>query len=284
MPEIADVVIVGGGILGTMIAYELSLRAMRVVILEAHALASGTSGSGFAWINASSKDENEAYHRFNADAVMRWRTLRERTPHLPGLHGGGSLYWTAGGQTAQRTTLRGKAAQLQSWGYPLVSLSRSELLALEPAIGGYHPEAHLPADAEGVFFPSEMWLETGRVIRFVAELTRKLSADIREYLPLTGVVLNAEGRVSLVRTAPHVISFLRQEHGRPLCSVSCPILSQRARRFRSSLPPAFSSNSSRLPKCLRLAGCCRSVTLMVCACVPQPKAFSSAPTRWMPAC
>lgn len=206
MPEIADVVIAGGGILGTLIAYELSLRAMRVVLLEAHALASGTSGSSFAWVNASTKDDNEAYHRFNADAVTRWRTLRERTPHLPGIHGGGSVFWTAGGNATQRSKLRRKLTRLQAWNYPATALSRAELLTLEPGLGGTHPEALLPPESEGVFFPSELWIETARVVRFMVELTRKSAADIREYLPMTGVALNAQGRVSLVRTAQGNIS------------------------------------------------------------------------------
>ena len=123
MPEIADVVIVGGGIIGTLLAYELSLRSVRVVLLEANALASGTSGSSFGWINASTKNENEAYHRFNADAVTRWRILRERDSKLPGIHGGGALNWTQG-DPIRRDGMRRKSNRLtafsrQGWSAPM---------------------------------------------------------------------------------------------------------------------------------------------------------------------
>lgn len=198
MPEIADVVIVGGGILGTLLAYEFSLRSVRVVLLEANALASGTTGSSFGWINASTKDENEDYHRFNADAVNRWRTLRERDSKLPGIHGGGALTW-AQGDPKRRDNLRRKANRLASWGYPTVTVSQSEMFALEPALAEKSPY-NSAQDAEGIFFPSELWIETGRVVRYLAELARKRAADIREYTPILGIGLDNTGRVAQVRT------------------------------------------------------------------------------------
>ena len=194
MPEIADVVIVGGGIIGTLLAYELSLRSVRVVLLEANALASGTTGGSFGWINASTKAEDEAYHQFNADALNRWRTLRERDSNLLGVHGGGSLSW-AQGDSLRRDNLRRKSNRLASWGYPTAAVTRSEILALEPAL------ASLAPDAEGIFFPSELWIETGRVVRYLAELARKRAADIREYSPFLGIGLDNTGRVAQVRTA-----------------------------------------------------------------------------------
>lgn len=45
LPETADVLIIGGGVIGTAIAYYLSLRNVRVTLLEKGDLASGSSGS-----------------------------------------------------------------------------------------------------------------------------------------------------------------------------------------------------------------------------------------------
>ncbi len=200
MLEIADIVIVGGGIVGTLLAYELSLRSVRVVLLEANALASGTSGSAFAWINASSKDDDEVYHRFNAEALGRWRTLRERDSKLPGIYGGGALSWTQN-DPIRRDALRKKANRLASWGYPVVSVNGLEISALEPALdAGQKPET------EGIFFPSELWIETGRVIRYLAEQARKRAAEICEDTPFLGITLDSAGRVSQVRTAKGNIS------------------------------------------------------------------------------
>jgi glycine/D-amino acid oxidase-like deaminating enzyme len=58
-----------------------------VTVLEPHALASGTTGKTFSWPNATSKTENEAYHRLNAAGVTVWIALaRESGENAIGLH------------------------------------------------------------------------------------------------------------------------------------------------------------------------------------------------------
>ena len=47
------IVVVGAGIIGTMIAYELGKKGDRVVLIEKEIPASGASGNSFSWINAT---------------------------------------------------------------------------------------------------------------------------------------------------------------------------------------------------------------------------------------
>jgi glycine/D-amino acid oxidase-like deaminating enzyme len=79
MGETADVAVVGGGVLGLATAFELTERRLSVVLLESGTLGSGTTGTSFHWINASSKSEDETYHRFNAAGVQRLVAIEERT-------------------------------------------------------------------------------------------------------------------------------------------------------------------------------------------------------------
>jgi len=47
------VVVVGAGIIGTTIAYELSKMGAKVTLIDKELPASGASGSSFSWINAT---------------------------------------------------------------------------------------------------------------------------------------------------------------------------------------------------------------------------------------
>mgnify|MGYP001257231910 CR=1 FL=1 len=48
-----NIVVIGAGILGTMIAYELIKRGSRVTLIDKNYPASGASGNSFSWINAT---------------------------------------------------------------------------------------------------------------------------------------------------------------------------------------------------------------------------------------
>ena len=47
------IVIVGAGIVGASLAYHLAGKNAKVTLVEAEYIASGVTGSSFAWINAS---------------------------------------------------------------------------------------------------------------------------------------------------------------------------------------------------------------------------------------
>ena len=51
-----EVVIVGGGIIGCLTAYFLSVRGVRPVVVEADAIASGASGTSGGWLTPYSHD------------------------------------------------------------------------------------------------------------------------------------------------------------------------------------------------------------------------------------
>src|SRR5579863_3802102 len=123
MPDMADVVVVGGGILGLSTAYELTRKALRVVLLEAGGLAGRATGNGFAWVNATAKWEDADYHRLNAQGVKRYRALAaEWGAERIGLHGGGALVWAEDTDPAGAKRVRRQAAWLQHHGYPVAML------------------------------------------------------------------------------------------------------------------------------------------------------------------
>ena len=197
--ELPDVVIVGGGIVGICLAYELARRTLRVALRESHALAGGTTGSGFAWVNATSKDEDEAYHRLNAAGLAAYDALaRDYGAENIGLHGGGSLHWVTQHSPAEaRSKLLRRAEVLQAWNYPTALLHGRDIAALEPnAAMGLAEDA----DAAGLFAPGDRWLDTLRFVRFMAQQCRKMNVSLREYCPVTGFTRGITGKITGVRT------------------------------------------------------------------------------------
>ena len=71
-----DVIVVGAGILGAMIAYRLSQSGTRVTVLEAERPAAAASRRSFAWYNAHHKLPR-AYHDLNAAGVAAYPALAE---------------------------------------------------------------------------------------------------------------------------------------------------------------------------------------------------------------
>ena len=61
MTRVADVVVIGGGVIGTSIAYALAQRKFgRVILLEKDALASGASGRSMSVLRMHYTDELDA--------------------------------------------------------------------------------------------------------------------------------------------------------------------------------------------------------------------------------
>lgn len=199
MAELADVVIVGGGIVGATLTYELTQRHQRVVLLEAHAFASGATGGGFGWINATSKTDEEALHRLHARAMACYDALAlEWGTEQIGLHEGGALFWVLEEDAAGRECLTGMASRLQGWGYPVALLSTGEILALEPRAIVSRGNGVPPMI--GLFAPMDRWLDTVRFTRLLIEIARRRGAMVYEYTPATGFVLDSTRRIAQVKT------------------------------------------------------------------------------------
>ena len=52
MKQHSEFVIIGGGVLGASLAYQLSLHGREVLLLEQNEICSGTSSGTVAWIGA----------------------------------------------------------------------------------------------------------------------------------------------------------------------------------------------------------------------------------------
>ena len=195
-----DVVVVGGGIVGSTAAFCLARRGLRVALVERDRIGGGTTGSSFAWINATSKVADEAYHRLNAMGAALYRELAvEFGEARLGLHPSGMLQCVSRSDATGHKAMREQAERLQRYGYPNCILGAKELTALEP---------HIPFgdDAEALFAMADDWLDAPLFARFLASELRSMGSQVIEGCAANELEMTDDGTITGVVTAQGTLS------------------------------------------------------------------------------
>ena len=84
----ADVVIVGGGVIGCLTAYYLTLRGMKPVVIEADAIACGASGASAGWLTPYSHTCDSAMLALSPETLRLHAELAEALPAETGVDHG----------------------------------------------------------------------------------------------------------------------------------------------------------------------------------------------------
>ena len=85
------IVVIGAGIIGTAIAYELSKMGAEVTLIDKESPASGASGSSFSWINATYPKKPYSYNLLSQLGIDAYKNL-EKEINL-NISWSGSLEW-----------------------------------------------------------------------------------------------------------------------------------------------------------------------------------------------
>ncbi len=104
VPDEADVVIIGGGIVGVSTAWFLARRGMRVALCEKGHIAGEQSGRNWGWVRVQGRDPREVPMMLESFKV--WRGLAEDIGEDVGYREGGCLY------TARKEK---EAAKFEHW-------------------------------------------------------------------------------------------------------------------------------------------------------------------------
>jgi glycine/D-amino acid oxidase-like deaminating enzyme len=186
-PDSTEVVIIGGGAIGVATAYELSLRGVRVVLLEQDGLARGASGRnhGFLWLHTR-------YPGVSLDLCLasakRYQTLEQELEFGFELRRcGGLVTATSDGEVE---ILREFVAQRRALGLDFELLSGDEARKLEPDLS--------PEILGASYFADDCHVYPFLLVAGLANAARRHGARI-----VTGcrveAIEQAGGRVSGVR-------------------------------------------------------------------------------------
>lgn len=164
--------VIGAGVLGLTIAYELSARGHDVVVLEKDSPFAGASHRSFAWINANNK-QPASYHRLNELGVEEHIRFQEEFPSdAVWLSMSGNIL--ADFSEHRTTTYEHRMKQARNDGYPAERLDRDSLVKSEPAIVW-------PEDLDGaVFFPKEGYLDNDILARELLTALKAQGVEIQQ--------------------------------------------------------------------------------------------------------
>lgn len=127
------VVVIGAGIIGAGIGYELAKRGADVTILEKRAPASGATGDSFAYLNASTKASAiRPYFDLNWQGIAGWHAWQgEPGAEFP-VSWGGSIYWRD--QPEPTEALLATLATVSARGYRSERLDAARIRGLLPGV------------------------------------------------------------------------------------------------------------------------------------------------------
>jgi glycine oxidase len=190
-----DVVIVGGGVIGCAIAYELSRQRLKVLLLEKDTVGSGASYASAGMLAPlSDSREDPALQELGERSFGLYPTFLESVQEDAGLNveclPSGIIRTAMDEQeTAELRTIGPQAKRL---GLPVHWLSGDEARKIEPLIG--------PAVTAASYSPDEPHLNPSRLVEALRRAAVAHGATVQEHVPVTGLLPNGD-RVEGVQTA-----------------------------------------------------------------------------------
>ena len=190
-----DVAVVGAGVIGCSSSLFLTELGLQVALIEAGSIGLGTSNNSFAWINATSKTNDEPYHRLNALGAAGYRALSARWgEERIGVHPTGMLQWASPDDTVANRSLQGRFEQLRSFGYPVAMVEYDDLTAMEPHV-------QFAPGARGLHAIADAWLDVPAFVRFATEQVYSGGGTILENCSAESLLLDDDGKVEGVQTS-----------------------------------------------------------------------------------
>jgi glycine/D-amino acid oxidase-like deaminating enzyme len=173
------VLIVGAGVIGCSLAYELTRRGTAVTVIDAAEVGSGTSSATFAWVNANNKAPAE-YDYLNVLGLQAHeRAMRSLSLGGPGwFHQIGNVQIALSG--GEMATLEQKVEQLAANDYEATVLTRHEVRELEPSLAA-------PELTGGAFYPKEGWIDTLTMCSSLLHRARESGAEYAPFETVTDI-------------------------------------------------------------------------------------------------
>ncbi len=189
----ADIVIIGGGINGVSIAYNLAVRGCRrVVLLERKTLASGSTGRCGAGVRMQWGTEMNC--RLARDSILRFERLNQELEYDGDIEFKQGGYLILAFHQRQWEQFQKNVALQNSLGIPSRLVSPAEARRIVP---------HLEVGdlIGGTFCPKDGHINPFKATQAYAEAAARLGVEIRKFTETVAIGKDAAGRVQRVTLA-----------------------------------------------------------------------------------
>ncbi|HLQ10485.1 MAG TPA: FAD-dependent oxidoreductase [Ktedonobacteraceae bacterium] len=191
----ADIVIIGGGIVGASLAYALSMRgASNIVLLERETLASGSSGRATGGLRQQFADELDI--RFSIEGIRFYKEFTRIYAGTPSPNAPpqflqyGYMFLCVTPESWQ--AMQGYVALQQSLGVPTQLLTPAEVQERVPQV--------IVDDIVGASFcPTDGYSDPGMMSRAIVYQAQQRGVTLYEQAPVTAITVQ-HGRVTGVQT------------------------------------------------------------------------------------
>jgi len=141
-----SVVVVGGGVIGSSVAWHLAKAGAKVTLIEQHTPAAKASANSYGWINAAAADSSD-YFELRMRAIADYQNLLtehgDNAALAKAVNLSGSLWWETPGRE-----LDDLHSRLHNFGHAVRKIGRDEFEQLEPNIAN-PPESSLFSQHDG---------------------------------------------------------------------------------------------------------------------------------------
>lgn len=184
------VAVIGVGILGASVGWNLSRQGAEVVFIDAGQPGEGVTNWSFSWVNASNKTERRSYFDLNVAGMAAYRELARAIGPDSWWYPSGHLRWAD--DPAAEAKLLQTAELLAGWDYRVEVCTGAEVRRrLEPALV-------VPGEVPVVFYPDEAWVHGHHLVGRLVDRAVKLGAERRFGIAVCGVGLGADGSIRTV--------------------------------------------------------------------------------------
>jgi len=184
------VAVIGVGILGASVGWNLSRRGAKVVLIDAGQPGAGVTNWSFSWVNASNKTVRRSYYDLNVAGMAAHRELADYLGPEAWWHPTGHLRWAD--EPAAEAKLLENAALLASWDYRVEVCTGAEVRRrLEPAL-------RVPARTPVLFYPDEGWAHGRQLVEGLVGRAVESGAECRFGTEVRDVGIGADGSVETV--------------------------------------------------------------------------------------
>jgi glycine oxidase len=194
-----DVLVIGGGVIGLSIAYELARHGDRVQLLERGELAREASWAGAGILPPpATRNDLPAWDRLQSYSYELHRTwaaeLRERTGIDNGYRICGGLYLAR--RAGEAAALRAAAEQWRSDGVEVETLSPGELARLEPGVADVVAR---DLQRAAYLLPQEAQIRNPRHLQALVAACRQLGVELTDQTSVAQFDVRG-GRIASVQT------------------------------------------------------------------------------------
>ena len=184
------VAVVGVGILGACVGWNLARRGAEVVLVDAGRPGEGVTNWSFSWANASNKTVSRPYFDLNVAGLAAHRELAGIIGPDSWWYPSGHLRW-ADDPVAEAKFLK-TAELLGSWGYRVEMSTGVEVRRrLEPALA-------LPDEVPVMLYPDEAWVHGRRLVDRLVGQVVAAGAELRSGTEVRDIGTGTDGSVRTV--------------------------------------------------------------------------------------